>query len=172
MILTGRSKDRRSKASEAVVFAGAIYEHYGSHFTDDAGESILVCLFTWKAIDLREPVPSLKDDDREEPIHTSKNDGKLTAVQKLKEHVATSTTSKSGAFATQIAGSHYTDLKIQPLELTYANFGYAGLKAAIYTKINKYMTRNKDNEVEQLKKARHCLDILIEKAELQNENNS
>ena len=29
----------------------------------------------------------------------------------------------------------------------------------------KYINRNKDNEVEQLKKARHCIDILIEKAE-------
>jgi len=174
MILTGRSKDRRSKASEAVVFAGAIYEHYGSHFTDDAGESILVCLFTWKAIDLREPVPSLKDDDRGEPMSSTEFYSVPVEAYEPTRFVGTTstTTSKSGAFATQIAGSHYTDLKIQPLELTYANFGYAGLKSAIYTKINKYMTRNKDNEVEQLKKARHCLDILIEKAELQNENNS
>ena len=68
MVLVGRSKDRRNKMSKAVVFAGATYEHHGSEFTDDVGESILVCLFTWKAIDLREPVPSLKDDDREEPV--------------------------------------------------------------------------------------------------------
>jgi hypothetical protein len=65
---------------------------------------------------------------------------------------------------TQVGGTHYTDLKIQPFELTYANFGYAGLKAAVYTKVNKYMTRSKDNEIQQLEKARHCLDILIEKA--------
>jgi hypothetical protein len=69
------------------------------------------------------------------------------------------------ASETQEGGNHYTDLKIQPLELTYLNFGYEGLKAAIYTKINKYMLRKKDNELGQLKKARHCLDILIEKAE-------
>jgi hypothetical protein len=69
------------------------------------------------------------------------------------------------ASETQEGGNHYTDLKIQPLELTYLNFGYEGLKAAIYTKVNKYMLRKKDNELGQLKKARHCLDILIEKAE-------
>jgi hypothetical protein len=73
------------------------------------------------------------------------------------------------ASETQVGGSHYTDLKIQPLELTYANFGYIGLKAAIYTKVNKYMTRKKDDEIGQLKKARHCLDFLIEKAELEND---
>ena len=168
MILIGTVKNPNCAFN---LTQGKAYDHIGSGFLDDIGHRRMVHNFNWAT--LSSGNLSLKDDDREEPIHTSKNDGKLTAVQKLKEHVATSTTtSKSGAFATQIAGSHYTDLKIQPLELTYANFGYAGLKSAIYTKINKYMTRNKDNEVEQLKKARHCLDILIEKAELQNENNS
>jgi len=71
----------------------------------------------------------------------------------------------SKALETQVGGTHYTDLKIQPFELTFANFGYLGLKAAVYTKINKYMTRSKDNEVQQLKKAAHCLAILIEKAQ-------
>lgn len=67
----------------------------------------------------------------------------------------------------QVGGTHYTDMGIQPFEFTYANYGYMGLKAAVHTKVNKYLGRVKDNEVEQLKKARHCLDILIEKAELQ-----
>jgi hypothetical protein len=76
---------------------------------------------------------------------------------------------KCKASDTQVGGTHYTSLKIQPLELTYLNFGYEGLKAAIYTKVNKYMLRKKDDEVGQLKKARHCLDLLIEKAELEKE---
>lgn len=67
----------------------------------------------------------------------------------------------------QVGGTHYTDMGIQPFEFTYANYGYIGLKAAVHTKVNKYLGRVKDNEVEQLKKARHCLDILIEKAEQQ-----
>lgn len=67
----------------------------------------------------------------------------------------------------QVGGEHYKKLGLQPLEHTYLNYGYTGLKAAIHTKIDKYMLRNKDNEVEQLKKARHCLDVLIEKAELE-----
>ncbi len=67
---------------------------------------------------------------------------------------------------TQVGGSHYTEMGIQPLEFTYRNYGYAGLKAAVHTKVNKYFRCKKD-EVEDLKKARHCIDILIEKAELE-----
>lgn len=74
---------------------------------------------------------------------------------------------KPKASEQQVGGTHYTDMGIQPFEFTYANYGYIGLKAAVHTKVNKYLGRVKDNEVEQLKKARHCLDILIEKAELQ-----
>lgn len=64
---------------------------------------------------------------------------------------------------TQIGGNHYLDMKLQPLEATYLNFGYLGLKASVYTKVLKYF-RSKDNELEDLQKARHCIDILIEKA--------
>lgn len=71
------------------------------------------------------------------------------------------------ASESQVGGTHYTDMGIQPFEFTYANYGYMGLKAAIHTKVNKYLGRVKDDEVEQLKKARHCIDLLIEKAELQ-----
>lgn len=73
----------------------------------------------------------------------------------------------SEALTKQEGGKHYLEMGIQPLEATYRNFGYQGLKAAIYTKVNKYILRSKDDEIEQLKKARHCLDILIEKAELE-----
>lgn len=67
---------------------------------------------------------------------------------------------------TQVGGDHYKTMGIQPLEACYLRYGYAGLKASIHTKIDKYF-RTKDNEVEDLKKAKHCLEILIEKAELE-----
>ncbi|WLJ89333.1 hypothetical protein [Vibrio phage vB_ValA_R15Z] len=73
----------------------------------------------------------------------------------------------SKASETQVGGSHYIDMGIQPLEFTYANYGYTGLKAAIHTKVNKYLGRKKDNEVQQLEKAKHCIELLIEKAKLQ-----
>ena len=65
----------------------------------------------------------------------------------------------------QVGGTHYTDLGIQPFELTYANFGYYGLRAAVYTKVNKYLTRKKLNQKEDIKKAIHCLEILLEHTE-------
>ena len=65
----------------------------------------------------------------------------------------------------QVGGDHYKALGIQPMELVLANMGYDAFKGACYVKINKYMIRNKDNEVEQLKKARHILSMWIEEAE-------
>ena len=69
------------------------------------------------------------------------------------------------AFDQQVGGSHYKQLGIQPMELTLRNLGYEAFVGACYTKINKYMVRKKDDEVEQLKKARHVLDMWIEEAE-------
>ena len=66
------------------------------------------------------------------------------------------------AFGKQVGGDHYKNQGIQPLELTYLNFGYAGVKASLYTKVNKYLTRNKANEGEDIRKAIHCLELLAE----------
>jgi len=73
-----------------------------------------------------------------------------------------STTSEPTAMDNQVGGTHYKDLGIQPLELTLKNMGLEAFEGACYTKINKYMIRNKDDKVEQLKKARHVLDMWIE----------
>lgn len=70
----------------------------------------------------------------------------------------------------QVGGDHYTKLAIQPLELTLLNMGYEAFKGACYTKINKYMIRNKDYEVEQLDKAAHVLSMWIDAARNQNQN--
>lgn len=59
---------------------------------------------------------------------------------------------------TQVNGNHYTKLKIQPMEYSMAN----GLNACQHTVI-KYVTRYKDkNGIEDLMKAMHTLDMLIE----------
>jgi len=63
---------------------------------------------------------------------------------------------------TQVGGSHYTDQGIQPLEVTYENFGYYGVRASLYTKVNKYLTRNKGNHLQDLEKAKHCIELQIE----------
>ena len=68
---------------------------------------------------------------------------------------------KQKALDTQIGGSHYKNMKIQPLEFILANeLEYA--EGAVI----KYVCRWKNkNGVEDLKKARHYLDVMIENEE-------
>ena len=54
----------------------------------------------------------------------------------------------------QVAGTHYKDQKIQPIELTYM----LGQTPA-FCKVCKYATRIKDEPVEQLNKALHCIEL-------------
>lgn len=64
----------------------------------------------------------------------------------------------NSAFGKQIAGNHYSKLKIQPMEYNLANNLNYGQANAI-----KYVTRYKDkNGIEDLKKAIHCIQLLIE----------
>lgn len=59
---------------------------------------------------------------------------------------------------TQVAGSHYKDLKIQPVEYIHANnLGYAE------GNVIKYVTRwRKKDGRKDLEKARHYIDLLLE----------
>lgn len=64
----------------------------------------------------------------------------------------------SPALAVQVGGGHYKDMTIQPVEFIHANgIGY------IEGSVIKYVSRwRKKNGIEDLKKARHFLDLLIE----------
>lgn len=65
----------------------------------------------------------------------------------------------------QVGGDHYKTMGVQPFEATYANFGYEGLRAAVYTKVLKYLGRKKgDSHVQDIEKAIHCLQIQLEAA--------
>lgn len=65
---------------------------------------------------------------------------------------------KAPALETQIGGSHYKDMKIQPITYSMVN----GLDACQHT-IIKYVSRFRDkNGIEDLEKAKHCIDLLIE----------
>lgn len=58
----------------------------------------------------------------------------------------------------QIGGSHYAKYKIQPTEFIHANN-----VSFIEGNIIKYVLRHKDkNGIEDLKKAKHYIDLLIE----------
>jgi hypothetical protein len=64
------------------------------------------------------------------------------------------------ALVSQVGGDHYSKLKIQPVDYILANeIGFC--EGCVI----KYVTRWKDKGgVEDLKKARHFLDILIERS--------
>lgn len=62
---------------------------------------------------------------------------------------------------TQVGGDHYTKMAIQPIEYVFANdIGFA--EGNIIKYISRYRSKN---GVEDLKKARHMLNLLIERWE-------
>ena len=80
----------------------------------------------------------------------------------LKSHRATQ--SDDSAFSDQVSGNHYKKLKIQPLDYCMANqFN------ACQTHAMKYITRynlkwkDKKDQIKDLEKAKHVIDMLIEK---------
>lgn len=65
---------------------------------------------------------------------------------------------KAPALKAQVGGTHYTDMAIQPMTYSMVN----GLDACQHT-IIKYVSRFRaKNGIQDLEKARHCLDLLIE----------
>lgn len=68
---------------------------------------------------------------------------------------------EESALSQQVGGTHYKGLAIQPVEYCYRN-GIGFLEGSVI----KYVTRWRGkNGVEDLRKARHFLDLLIEMAE-------
>lgn len=68
----------------------------------------------------------------------------------------------------QIGGSHYEDMAIQPWEYFTANASYFEIRGACKQNLLKYM-RQKDDTVEDLKKARWYLNEWIKLEEDENE---
>ena len=68
------------------------------------------------------------------------------------------TESKSNPLDTQVGGDHYKKLAIQPIEYCQRNkLGYCE------SSVIKYLTRHRDkNGLQDLRKAQHCLELLIE----------
>ena len=65
---------------------------------------------------------------------------------------------QAAALTTQVGGNHYKDMPIQPVEYIHKN-GIGYFEGCVI----KYVSRwRKKNGVEDLKKARHFLDLLIE----------
>ena len=84
--------------------------------------------------------------------HTNKEDWEDVTEQYM------AITTPHSALDVQIGGSHHKDLKIQPMEYSMAN----NLDACQHT-IIKYVTRFRNkNGTEDLEKAKHTIDLLIE----------
>lgn len=65
---------------------------------------------------------------------------------------------EGSAFKKQVGGNHYLKMKIQPMQLSMAN----NLDACQHTAI-KYIMRFRDKGgIEDLEKAKDCIDMLIE----------
>ncbi len=169
------------------VTIGKLYEHFDGCFHDDEGAIRSTGPHAWKAVPaaykyeqphnqvLPEASSGTEMPPCKEPGLTEQEQVDLDEIAYQESCAATSEPTitrkeiiaKSEAFGTQEDGSHYTEMQLQPLEATYLRYGIEGLKAAIHTKVDKYISRKKDDEVIQLKKAHHCLAILIEITELE-----
>lgn len=69
------------------------------------------------------------------------------------------------ALDTQVGGGHYKDMAIQPMEYSMKN----GLDACQHTAI-KYISRFRDKGgIEDLRKAKHVIDMLIQFEEEKNQ---
>jgi len=68
----------------------------------------------------------------------------------------------NNALDSQVGGDHYKHTTLQPFEITFANFGYVGVAASAYTKVNKYLIRDKGDHKENIEKAIHVLQIQLE----------
>lgn len=68
---------------------------------------------------------------------------------------------KGSAFQSQVGGSHYVDLPIQPVEFIHKN-GLGFIEGCIVKYVARY---RKKNGIEDLRKAQHYLSLLIEMEE-------
>ena len=60
------------------------------------------------------------------------------------------------ALDVQIDGTHYKTMKMQPVELAYRLHG-----SPCFCKLAKYLTRDKEDKLKNLKKAKHCIQLEV-----------
>ena len=62
----------------------------------------------------------------------------------------------------QEGGNHYKDMVIQPMEFIMENYTKEVVKGVIIKDVLKYITRDKDNEKQDWRKAKHYIEMYIE----------
>lgn len=60
----------------------------------------------------------------------------------------------SNGLGVQVDGNHYTNMKMQPVELAYKLYA-----TPCFCKLAKYLTRDKGDKLTNLKKALHCVQL-------------
>ena len=91
--------------------------------------------------------------DQDDPFltpETTLND-KYTEIERVRQH-------KSSAWDTQVGGSHYKQFKIQPMQFALEN----KLDAAQQNVIKYIMRHSFKNGKQDLEKAKHYIDLMIE----------
>ena len=91
-------------------------------------------------------------------IHSKTNTDTPAPQQELNAEETKPIQQEVKATDTQVGGNHYTKLAIQPMQYSMVNN-----LDALQHMIIKYVTRFRDkNGIEDLEKAKHCIDMLIE----------
>ena len=91
---------------------------------------------------------------------TEKNNKLKSAL--LRSHRATQTS--DSAFSEQVGGDWYKKLKIQPLDYCMDN-NFNACQTKVIKYISRYNLKHKaiKDQVKDLEKGKHCIDMLIEK---------
>jgi hypothetical protein len=102
----------------------------------------------------------IHSDEKESQIKEKENaiESLLQPMPMCSEEIQCHFVDVKSPLETQIGGDHYTKLAIQPMQYSMEN----GLDPLQHT-IIKYVTRFRDKAgIEDLEKAKHCIDMLIE----------
>ena len=86
----------------------------------------------------------------------------MNLVDKAVAEYAASIPEDRPAASEQVGGDHYIKQKLQPFEACFQRNGFKGVQASVHVKVDKYLTRDKGDQRENLCKAKHCLEVLIE----------
>ena len=118
---------------------------------------------------LKYPCPTAYVPDPKEPVQEQKEAEPTTMeeTQKLQELAKEKAFPKDpnhrvlDPHKAQVGGTHYVDMAIQPVEyIQKNNLGF--LEGCVVKYVSRWKVKNGS---EDLKKARHCLDMLIEEAD-------
>jgi hypothetical protein len=150
-----------SKVNEIGAALGVYHEEYGSSF-DAIAEAIEAMRLAIEGQDrlIKELKHEIKNHEAASRLLLEKNTNLMETLADLRQPVklAIASDGPTRASAKQVGGNHYAKLAIQPMQYSMAN----GLDPLQHTAI-KYVTRFRDKDgIQDLEKAKHCIDLLIE----------